>query len=162
MAALTLATEVAEVRVVVPMAGNAILGELHHVRWLAMAPGAGQLLVGAGQAKAGLLAMIEFPEPPAIRGMAARTFLAETALVHIHCAVTVIACSLGLLESRGEMTLLARYCRMLAQQWKIAQIVIETDIESPARGRMTGLALTAKPGGVHIARCMTAAAGGRQ
>src|SRR5207253_1901765 len=81
---------------------QAVLLELHLIRWAAVARLAGELAVRAAERKAGLLAMIELPQLPAVLRMAALAVLAEIALVHVILLVAVDAFVGDLLVLPGE------------------------------------------------------------
>ena len=66
MAAVALASVLAEVHVILFVARQAILFELHLIRWPSVAPLAGEARVRAAQAEPGLLAVIKFPKTPAV------------------------------------------------------------------------------------------------
>ena len=67
MATLALVAEVTEMRVIVLVTGDAILGKAHYIRGLAVTTGTRKLFVCTGQSEAGLLAMIKLPDAPTVR-----------------------------------------------------------------------------------------------
>lgn len=67
MAALALPPVLPQVHVILLVTGEAARVELHLVRRLLVAALAGELAVRSGERESGLLAMIEFPQPPAVR-----------------------------------------------------------------------------------------------
>ena len=77
MAALALPAVLPEVDVVLLVTGQAGWIEFDLVRGLFMAARAGEARVGSCQCKAGLLAVIEIPLPPAIGRVAAGALRAE-------------------------------------------------------------------------------------
>src|SRR5437764_15339017 len=91
MAAITLAPVLPEVHVVLLVTRQAVLLELHLIRWAAVARLAGELAVRAAERKPGLLAVVELPQLPAVLRVAAVAVLAEVALVHIIPLVPVYA-----------------------------------------------------------------------
>ena len=66
MAALALPPVLTEVHVILLVTGEAARVELHLVRGLFVAALAGELAVRSGERESGLLAVIEFPQPPAV------------------------------------------------------------------------------------------------
>ncbi len=67
MAAIALRAVLAEVPVVLVVAGRTLLRHLHRARRFAMAGGALQLGVRAEQRKMRFLGVIEYPQRPAVR-----------------------------------------------------------------------------------------------
>lgn len=76
--------------------------------------------------------MIEAPEGPAVRIVAARTVLREAALVHIGGRVARDAAGVGVLEGLPRVALLTRGRGVKAEQRKHGEIVIEGDPRRPA------------------------------
>src|SRR5947207_97781 len=66
VAAITLAAVLPEVHVVLLVTRQAVLLELHLIRWAAVARLAGELAVRAAERKPGLLAVVELPQLPAV------------------------------------------------------------------------------------------------
>jgi hypothetical protein len=154
MASLALPAEVAEVSVIILMAGDAVLRKLHDIRGLAMATRTVELPVCTGQAETRLLAVVELPDSPAIRRVATGALLAQAAFVHVGPGMAVIAAGFRILECLCQVALLARHGRVLTQQREIAEVVVKADIESPAGWGMTRFALLAELGGMDVVRCV--------
>src|SRR5207244_5069992 len=91
-------------------ARQAVLLELHLIRWAAVARLAGELAVRAAERKSGLLAVVELPQLPAVLRVAALAVLAEIALVHVILLVAIDAfvADLALLAGGGDVVVLAR------------------------------------------------------
>src|SRR5947207_2426248 len=162
VAAITLAAVLPEVHVVLLVTRQAVLLELHLIRWAAVARLAGELAVCAAERKPGLLAVVELPQLPAVLRVAAVAVLAEVALVHIILLVAVDALVADLAILAGEVTLLARHCHVQTDQREFRQVVIEAHARAPALRRVALIALLAEAAGVHIVRPMAAHALGRQ
>jgi hypothetical protein len=107
--------------------GDAFPIELHLRRRLLVTGGAAELCVCAGEREAGLFAVVEFPQAPAIGGVALLTFLAEASLVNIRRLVALVARGVRYPERLPGMTLLARNGDMQPKKRKFRQIVIEVD-----------------------------------
>lgn len=116
----------------------------------------------AGQREMRLLVVIELPQVPAIRRMAAVAMFAQPALMNIRFLVAVIAIRPGILELLRQMTLRTWHGDMQTHQRKISQIVIETNIATPGIRHMTLLAMFAQLTAVCILSAMTADAGRAQ
>jgi hypothetical protein len=138
------------------MTGDAFPVELHLRRRLLVTGGAAELCVCAGEREAGLFAVVEFPQAPAIRGVALLTFLAEASLVNIRVFVALAARGLRYPESLSRMALFAGNCNVQAEKREFRQIVIEVDHRLPALWQMAVIARSAQPGAVNVARPMTA------
>src|SRR5215469_1325759 len=108
VAAVALPAVLAEVHIVLGVTRETVLFQLHLIRWALVAGFAGQLAVRAGEGEAGLLAVVELPQAPAVRGVAAPTVLAEIAFVHIVLAVAVDAFLADVAIFTGQVALLAR------------------------------------------------------
>lgn len=153
---LALPAELAEVGIVFHVAGRALAPEFDLGRRFTMAVGALELRMRAVQRKAGDAGVIEFPNAPAIRRMAAVAFLAEASLVLVRglmAAETVRGC---IFVRGSQMALLARHDDVLPDQREVGEVVIEPDIGAPACHAVTVLALTAQSTGVNVACLMTA------
>src|SRR2546429_2555554 len=148
--------------VVLLVTRQAVLLELHLIRWAAVARLAGELAVRAAERKSGLLAVVELPQLPAVLRMAALAVLAEIALVHVILLVAVDALVADLAILAGEVTLLARHRHVQTHQREFRQVVIEAHARAPALRRVALVALLAEAAGVHIVRPMAAHALGRQ
>src|SRR2546429_3802605 len=94
--------------VVLLVTRQAVLLELHLIRWAAVARLAGELAVRAAERKSGLLAVVELPQLPAVLRMAALAVLAEIALVHVILLVAIDAFVADLAILAGEGAVLAR------------------------------------------------------
>src|SRR5438552_2274526 len=147
--------------VVLLVTRQAVLLELHLIRWAAVARLAGELAVRAAERKSGLLAVGELPQVPAVLRMAALAVLAEIALVHVILLVAVDAFVADLAILAGEVTLLTRHRHVQTDQREFRQVVIEAHARAPALRRVALIALLAEAAGVHIVRPMAAHALGR-
>src|ERR1700726_1600142 len=92
MAAIALRAVLAEMPVILVVTDPALHLHLHRARRVVMAIGALQLLVGAQERKMSLLGVIESPNLPSVRRVAALALLAEAALVHVIVRVALVAC----------------------------------------------------------------------
>src|SRR5947207_13535618 len=106
VAAITLAAVLPEVHVVLLVTRQAVLLELHLIRWAAVARLAVEHAVRAAERKPGLLAVVELPQLPAVLRVAAVAVLAEFALVHIILLVAVDALVADLAVLAVEVDLL--------------------------------------------------------
>jgi hypothetical protein len=138
------------------MTGDALPVELHLRRRLLVTGGAAELCVCTGEREAGLFAVIEFPQAPAIGGVALLTFLAEASLVNIRVFVALIARGFRYPERLSRMALFAGNRNVQAEKRKFRQIVIEVDHRLPALWQMAVIARSAQPGAMDVARPMTA------
>ena len=91
MAAIALRAVLTEMPVILVMTAAALRRRLHGARRFVMAIGALQLLVGAQQRKMSLLGVIEGPNLPSVRRVAALAFFAESALVDVIVRVALVA-----------------------------------------------------------------------
>src|ERR1700681_4741364 len=109
MATIALRTVFTQVAVILAVTVPAQGRVLHRARRLVMAIGALQLGVGADQRKVirSLLRMIESPQRPAVRRMAALAFLAEAAFVHVIVGVAVDAGQGRTIEGQRRVALCA-------------------------------------------------------
>ena len=123
-----------------------------------MAGGALQLGVRAQQWKVRFLGVIENPQRPAIRRMAALAFLAEPALVHIIVHMAVDAGGFRLRESQRRMALRAAHDPVQAQQRKCAQVMIEDELGPPGILAVTGFAAALELAAVRILAAVAAGA----
>src|SRR5258705_8370474 len=160
VAALTLLPVLAEMNVVLQVAGNTGLRELHLVRRLAMAALADKLRVRAVELEARFLAVVEVPDAPAVRRMAARAVRAEAALVDVVALVAVDALRADVAIRARDMALLAGNGDVQADEREARQVVIEAHVLVPACGRVARGAVLAELAGVHVARAMAADAFG--
>lgn len=106
--------------------------------------------------------VIEFPDVPAVRRMAAVAFLAEAALVFIRrlmAVETFIGC---LFVRRRQVALLARHDYVLPHEREVGEVMIESDIGAPAFHAVTVLTLTPQPAGMNVSCLMTAVTIGRK
>jgi hypothetical protein len=71
--------------------------------------------------------VIETPDQPVVRVVAARTFTAQAALVDIVFTMTVDACRFSVGEYGVEVAGLATKRSMLSYKWKSSQVVVEAD-----------------------------------
>ena len=113
---------------------------LHRTGRLAMARGALQLAVSAEQREMRFLRVIETPQRPAVRRMAALALLAEAALVHVVVRVTIDAGRWRPAERERRVALRTAHDPVQPQQREVGQVVIEGDLGTPARLAVTALA----------------------
>jgi hypothetical protein len=99
-----------------------------------------QLCVRAGEREARLLAVVELPHTPAIRGVALLAFLSEASLVNIGLFVALDASGVRYLECPPRVALFARNRNVQAEKRKLRQVVIEVDHRLPALGEVALLA----------------------
>ena len=99
----------------------ALLRHLRRARRFAMAGGALQLTVGSQQRKMRFLGMIEHPQRPPVRRMAAVAFLAETPLVHIIVGMAVDAGRRRPAEGQGPVALSTADHSVQSQQREFAR-----------------------------------------
>src|ERR1700751_501128 len=158
VATIALAAVLTDGHVVLRVARQAILFQLHFIRRPPGAGLAGELAVSAGEGEAGLLAMIELPQPPAVRGVTAGTLLAEVALVHIVLLVAVDTLLADLAVLARQMTLLAGHRDVQPDQREAREVVVESQMRTPALGRVALITAAAEGTQVHIARLVAAAA----
>src|SRR5207302_5594448 len=162
VAAVALAPVLPDVHVVLLMAREAILLELHFVRRPQVAGLAGELTVRTGEGKSGLLAVVELPHFPAVRGVASSAVLAQIALVHVVLAMAVDTLLADVAVLARQMTLLAWNRDVQAHQRKAREVVIEAHAGAPARRRVALIAFLAELTGVHVVRPVAAHAFGGQ
>ena len=93
---------------------------------LAMARLARNFRVRAGQRKFRLRVVIERPVRPAARVVAGGAIFAQRAVVPVVLAVAIDAARRRILEARRHVTRFAGHSRMLADQRKRGEIVIES------------------------------------
>src|ERR1700730_3010336 len=109
--------------VVLLMARETILLELHFIGRSAVAGLTGELAVRTAQGKSGLLAVIKLPHFPAVRRVASGAVLAQVALVHVVLLVTVDTLVADIAVLAGQMTLLAGNRDVQADQGKFREVV---------------------------------------
>src|SRR5690242_20134642 len=96
-----------EVNIVLLMAREAGRVQLDLIGRLFVAAGAHELGVCPAECESCLLAVIELPDLPAVRGMAACTVLAECSLVYVVAFVAVDAAAADIFILRCDVALLA-------------------------------------------------------
>src|SRR6266567_6624793 len=101
--------------------------ELDLRRGLLVAGRATEFCMRPGEREARLLAVVEFPHAPAIRGVALLAFLSEASLVGIRLFMAFEARGIRNVERLPRMTLLARNRNVQAQKREFRQIVVEVD-----------------------------------
>ena len=158
MAAIAARTIFTQVPVILAVTAAAQRRGLHRARRLVMAIGALQLGVGADQRKVirSLLRMIERPQGPAVRRMAALAFLAEAALVHVIVRVAVDAGQGRIIEGQRRMALCAAHHPMQPEQREIGQVVVEHDVGAPGLLAVAGFASALELAAVRILAAMAA------
>ena len=105
MAAVALRAVFAEMPIVLPVTAFANRRSLLRARCLAMAGGALQIGVPAGQRKMRLLRMVEGPLRPTVRRMTGLALLSKAALVHIIVRMTIVAGGARILEGQRGVAL---------------------------------------------------------
>src|SRR5579883_2184529 len=125
-----------------------------------MAGGAGERGVGAGQREVCFLRMIELPDRPGRRRMAARAVTPEVALVNVIRRMTAAAVAGRIAKVAGEVALSAGHGHVQSRQRKAGAVVIEAQIGAPAGRAVTGGAIGAELAAVHVIHAVTAHAAG--
>lgn len=156
MAALALPAVLAQMHVILRMAIRARCFELQLLRGLLVTVSAGEFRVRANEGEVRFLAVVELPDAPAIRGMAARAVVAESPLVKVIRTVAVDAAFAGVLVSARHVTLLARHRHMQADEREGREVMVEIRIGAPSRRRVTLRAVDAELPGMHV-RCTVTA-----
>src|SRR2546430_6797482 len=118
------------------MAREAILLELHFVRRPQVACLAGELTVSTGEGKSGLLAVVELPHFPAVRGVAASAVLAQIALVHVVLAMAVDTLLADVAVLAGQMAPPARNRDAQTHPREAREGGCEAPARAPARRRV--------------------------
>ena len=131
MTAAALRAILAQVPIVLMVAGIAFLRHFLRTRGLAMAVGADQFAVRAEQREVRIARMIKLPQLPAVRRVAGIAFLAQAALVHIVVRVAAIARRRRIAERLRRMALHAADDAMQSEQRKLRQVVIELHVGAP-------------------------------
>ena len=159
VAAITLSSEITLVNIVPPMAATACRRQLnfaaHRNEVTAVAS---QSFVRTVEDIVGLLVMVEYPQRPAVRVMAAIAVWAETLTVNIIAPVAVDTGVGGILVGGRKMTLFTRNHCMQSDERKLGQVVIEEDFSSPRVFVMTIAALFPLLTIVNVVARMTAVA----
>ena len=138
------------------MTGDTFPVELDLRRRLLVAGRAAEFCVRSGERKTCLLAVIELPHAPPVRGVALLAFLSEATLVNIRLFVAPDARGVRHPERMSRMTLLAWNRNVQAKKRKFRQIVIEVGHRLPTLGQVAFVARGPQPGAVNVARPMTA------
>src|ERR1700722_8591848 len=105
MAAIALRAVLTEMPVILVVTAAALRWRLRRARRFVMAIGALQLLVSAQERKMSFLGVIEGPNLPSVRRVAALALLAEAALVHIIVRMTLVARRRRPIERERRMAL---------------------------------------------------------
>ncbi len=158
VAAITLTPVLTEVNVVLLVTRQTGRVQLDLAGGLLVTAGAGEFCVRPVQRESGFLPVVEFPDAPAVRGVALRAFLTQIALVNVVAAVAVDAAAAYVPILARRMTLLARHRDVQAHEREIRKVVVEGHRRSPAVRRMTARAVDAELAGVHVACTMAAKA----
>jgi len=143
VAAFAALAELAKVNVVAHVTRTAFGGELYFTCRTFVTCRAVKFVMCAGERELRRLVMVELPNIPAVRCMTARTLFTQATLVTILLLMAAIAIGLGVFKLLREMALLARHGNMQADQRKVAEVVIETDVLMPIVGDVALLALRA-------------------
>ena len=162
MALLTGAAERALMRIVAAVATVAVCGDhdLGHIL-CGMAGVAGQIAMRSRQRILGLLVVIVDPARPRIRVMARRAVRSDAAFV-VLVLVALRAGQRRALVGLRPMTFLARHDRMLSDQRKPADVVIELGLLAPTRVVVALLAAGTQLPFVRVVLAMARQARGRQ
>lgn len=96
-----------------------------------MATFAGQSLMRAIQDIVGLLVVVEYPQWPAVRVMAAIAEWAEALMVRVITPVTVDAGAGSILVSGRQMTFFTGHDCMQADERELSQVMIEKYFPAP-------------------------------
>lgn len=127
--ALALATEAAAVNVIIVVAARAAARQAERaVHWSAMAGKAIDALVAAVEPEAGLAVVVKLPALPVDRVVAGLASRSKSQLVRVVLAVAGNALSLGILEGRREVAILALDLDVLAEQREACESVIKARI----------------------------------
>ncbi len=158
MAALAVHTVLSEMPVILLMAGVALLRHLDRARRVAVAVRALQLGVRSEQREMCLPGVIEAPQRPAVRRMAAFALVAQAALVHVIVCVAGDAGGGRGAEGQRGMALRTADDAVQTQQREAGHIVIEYHIGSPAVLPVTVTAAALELGAVRILAAMAVGA----
>lgn len=134
MALLALWAEPTGVHVVLGVAAGADHGGLDHILGPYVAFRATGLRVRACQRKAGACRVIEYPELPAVGGVAGGAIRAQCALVDILLGMTALAPLRGLIEALVRMTLAARDGHVQAEKGIGRQVMVEGHVTPSGDG----------------------------
>jgi len=162
VAALALSAVLPQVDVVLLVAGQACRIQFHFVRRLLVATRANELRVSAGEREARLLAVVEFPQTPAVRRVAFGARNAQRAFVNVVLLMAVDALETGITILPGGVALLARHSYVQTQQGIFREIVIEAHPGPPTFGGVTLIASRAQFADVDIACAVASGAVRRQ
>lgn len=146
--AITAKTTVMDVIAVVT--GPAILGQCGIPGRLTVAVAATQAAMGAREREFSCLAVVELPESPAIRVVAALALFAQPALVDILGLVASQAHDRRISIRTACMALLAGHADMQADERELRQVVIKADVVVPTAFLVAGLALVPHRTGVCV------------
>lgn len=157
MTLLALTAELAEVNVILLVAGRAIARELNLCGRFTMTLSTLQLLVAARQREL-CLRMVELPQLPSIGRVAIAARGAEIAAMDIPVGMTAATSGIGARERMVRMTRGARHDDMQPDERKVRQIVIEAERWTPRIVAMALLAIRAGSTRVNIIHLVTGAA----
>ena len=110
----------------------------------------------ADERESRLLAVVEFPHAPPIRGVALLTVLAEASFVNIRVFMALDASGIHYPERSSRMALFARDRNVQAKERKFGQVVIEIHHRLPILGDVAFAARGTQPGAVYVGRAMAA------
>lgn len=127
MTFLTLTPVLAQMYVILRVTGDALLVELDLRGRLLMTARAAQLCVRAGEREARLLAVVELPHTPAVRGVALLAFLSEASLVNVGLFMALHAGRVRYLERPPRVALFAWDRNVQPEKRELRQVVIEVD-----------------------------------
>lgn len=91
-----------------------------------------QIFVRTIKPESGLRAVIELPQEPAVRVVAAFTIWSQGTLMFIICLMAFDTGERRLMKGRSKVTFLAWRCCMQPQQWESRNVMIKKDAYTPA------------------------------
>ena len=156
MAALALPAVLTQMYVVLGVAIRTRCFQLHLLRGLLVTVSAIDLRVRAREREFRFLAVVELPDTPAVRRMAARAVVTEAALVEVIGAMAVDATFARVLVSARDVALFAWHRHMQAHEREAREVVIEVRFGAPSRWRVALRAVDSEFPGMHV-RCAVAA-----
>ena len=156
MTSVALRAVLAQMAVILVMAGPALLRHLLRAGRLEMTFGALQFAVRAQQRKMRFLGMIEHPHRPPVGGVTAFALLAEPPLVHVIMRMAVDARRRRPVEGLRRVALRTADEAVQPEQGKLAQVMLKHDIAAPGVLAVTGLAPAVRLGAVGVFAAMTA------
>jgi len=105
-----------------------------------------------------LFGVIECPQLPSVRRVAALALLAEAALVHVIVRVALVALPRRLVERERRVALRAADHAMQCQQRKVREVMIEHDVGPPGLLAMASFAAILELAGMRVFALVAAGA----